>query len=127
MSVNKHIQALCSDRGLGSYHQEILQYLWDNRNKSRLITLSIVHVSSSGMSRDIKGGFVHKGAFVDITRLIGNITESKISKKTDGVKIGGCGMDMGFALLDNFYGALIPSNSKVMPYQLKAVQYYQLF
>lgn len=124
MAVNKHIQALAAELDLGEYDQDRLQCLWDNRNKMNFIILSVAHVSGSGMSRDFKAGFIYRGEFVRLTHLIAEVTDSKVSQKTNGVSIGGCGMDMGFALLDRFYSRLIPSNSKVRAHELLAVQYY---
>lgn len=34
------------------------------------------------------------------------VTERKIDRKNGGVKIGGCGMDMGFALIDDMFTSM---------------------
>lgn len=64
------------------------------------------HVSRSGMSRDISvkisdgnGGFLHPDY------LVAKATGSRLAK-SEGIKIGGCGMDMGFALVYDLSHAL---------------------
>lgn len=57
------------------------------------------HVSKSGMSRSIsiiqvKGGKTHDWSYL-VAKAIGE----KIDQNHDGIKISGCGMDMGFALV----------------------------
>ena len=57
------------------------------------------HVSRSGMSRDIGAFVVVEGAPWDITGLTARAIGNPLNKQGDGVKMGGCGMDMGFALV----------------------------
>lgn len=66
------------------------------------------HVSSSGMSRDISLIVITKDCQLrDISWLAAKAMGRQLSKK-EGIKIGGCGMDMGFALVydlaDVLYG-----------------------
>jgi hypothetical protein len=58
------------------------------------------HVSSSGMSRSIS--VLHAdstGDISDVTWIVARVTGNKIDPKHGGIKMGGCGMDMGFALV----------------------------
>lgn len=66
------------------------------------------HVSRSGMSRDISTVVLDresKRPFLHPDYLIAKATGSTLSRK-EGIKIGGCGMDMGFALVSNLSYAL---------------------
>lgn len=60
------------------------------------------HVSKSGMSRDISTYVVDSsdGSLVRLDWAIGTLVGG-LNSKRDGVRIGGCGMDMCFALLDH--------------------------
>lgn len=55
-------------------------------------------VSRSGMSRNISAYIVHEGKVLDISWIINRLNGKAIPEQ-GGVKMGGCGMDMGFALV----------------------------
>ncbi len=58
------------------------------------------HRSSSGMSRSIS--VLHAaadGSITDVTWLVAKATGDKIDNNHGGIKVGGCGMDMGFHLV----------------------------
>lgn len=55
-------------------------------------------VSRSGMSRTISTYAVSEGQLVCLDWAIGTLLGGL---KREGVRIGGCGMDMGFAMLDH--------------------------
>ncbi len=57
------------------------------------------HVSRSGMSRSISLVMVEDGKVRDISWLCARADLGKLDRKNDGVKVGGCGMDMGFHLV----------------------------
>ena len=61
------------------------------------------HVSASGMSRDISLKTVRDGEIIDITFTAAEALGEKVKEK-DGhrvIRVGGCGMDMGFHLVYN--------------------------
>lgn len=62
------------------------------------IYLTVVHVSASGMSRDIKRLIKTDDGIRDISWHVSRALG--YSLKNDAVRIGGCGMDMGLALAD---------------------------
>lgn len=70
------------------------------------------HVSNSGMSRDISVYVVTKDSTIwDISMMTADLCG--YSQAKDGsVKMGGCGMDMGFAIVYALGGALWPSGTK---------------
>ena len=58
---------------------------------------NLKHVSSSGMSRDMKVLTVSNGRIVDVTFYVGKLVGTL--KERNGqrvIRVGGCGMDMGF-------------------------------
>jgi len=74
------------------------------------------HVSKSGMSREIgvvilKG----KGETVDLhpNFLIATACGDKLNTRGDGIKVSGCGMDMGFHLVYNLGRVLFPKGFKL--------------
>jgi len=66
------------------------------------------HVSSSGMSRQLDFYLIRKGKLVWITYHVANITEHKQHKKNGALKVSGCGMDMGFAVVYELSSRLFP-------------------
>ena len=64
-----------------------------------LIYTKLNHVSGSGMSRSISLLMVCEGRILDLTWVASRILGSKRDEKHGGIKVGGCGMDMGFHLV----------------------------
>ena len=63
------------------------------------------HVSKSGMSREIGVVIMRDGADLHPNYLVAKAIGARIGKR-DGVIMGGCGMDMGFALVYNLSSVL---------------------
>ena len=72
----------------------------------------IDHVSQSGMTRHISCYVVHKGELHNVTYLVGAITDYRPSKKTYGLVVSGCGMDMGFHLIYTLSRIMYPKGFK---------------
>lgn len=71
----------------------------------------IRHVSRSGMSRDIGVVVMRPGEPVSDLHpnyLVAKAIGARVNKRGDGVVMGGCGMDMGFALVHELSYALYP-------------------
>lgn len=66
------------------------------------------HVSRSGMSRSISVLAMTKDGPHDVSYLVARLLGDKINRDHYGVKVGGYGMDMGFALVYNMSSALYP-------------------
>ena len=75
-------------------------YLLSILNKQETPTLytNLKHVSSSGMSRDMKVLAVVNGEIVDVTFYVGKLDIGTIKERNGQrvLRVGGCGMDMGF-------------------------------
>jgi hypothetical protein len=67
-------------------------------------------VSSSGMSRTISLHIIDNGTLRGIDNLAADATDTKRAKR-DGLIMGGCGMDMGFALVYSLGYALWPNGT----------------
>ncbi|HUN55905.1 MAG TPA: hypothetical protein VMU29_12180 [Smithella sp.] len=70
-------------------------------------------VSNSRMSREISLYITIKNKIVDIGWYVSKVTGHKMNEGTHAIKIGGCGMDMGFALVYNLGRALYPKGFKL--------------
>jgi hypothetical protein len=66
------------------------------------------HVSRSGMMRAIDAYVIQDSDPRWISRLAARATGDKFSEKYDAVEMGGCGMDMGFALVYGLSRTLYP-------------------
>lgn len=66
------------------------------------------HVSRSGMSRSISVVVQDEDGIRDVSYLVARALGDKIDRDRGGVKVGGCGMDMGFSLVYNLSATLYP-------------------
>lgn len=107
---------------LTEWEKSIVSHLKRNRNKRDLFIATIPHVSSSGMSRQIKFAIIYKGEFLNITYLCSKILGKKLTRK-DAISVSGYGMDMIFATLDHLYSGL----GEKSPWKCAAVQHYKYF
>ena len=64
--------------------------------KGSTIYCVLRHVSRSGMSRRISFYAIHKGELVYLDGYIARLGHFKLHPTKDGLKVDGCGMDMGF-------------------------------
>ena len=72
------------------------------------------HVSKSGMFRLIDLYVVtHDGGLQMISANAADAIGEKLDKKRQGIRVSGCGMDMGFSLVYNLGRVLFPDGFKV--------------
>ena len=71
------------------------------------------HCSRSGMSRVIMPIVFRDNEPRYLGWLVAKACGDTYDRKNEGVKIGGCGMDMGFALVYNLARTLFPQGFKV--------------
>ncbi len=90
------------------YLQETRHYLplYTGGEKQRVYQI-VRKVAPSGMSRVISTYVIHQGDLVCLDYRVHVLTGLPLAKD-QGVRIGGCGMDMGFALLDRLVSKLYP-------------------
>lgn len=68
---------------------------------------NVHHVSQSGMSRDISVHIVEDGSISDISYHVAILCDYPMGKK-GGIRVGGCGMDMGFSVVYDLSSRLFP-------------------
>lgn len=73
---------------------------------------TLKHRSRSGMMRHISCHVVENGEIKDITWMVANVLEMK-QADNGGIKVGGCGMDMGFHLVYSLGRKLYPDGFKL--------------
>lgn len=66
------------------------------------------HVSRSGMQRSISVVIVQDGVPHDMSWAVARVLEWRFDRDRDGIKVNGCGMDMGFHLVYSLSYALYP-------------------
>ena len=80
---------------------EAIKRLKEEIKKGDTLWTQLNHVSQSGMMRHISVRQIKKDYPLDWTRLVSIALDWKESKNRSGggIKVGGCGMDMGFHLV----------------------------
>ena len=79
---------------------------------------NLLHVSRSGMTRDISAHIVIKGEIVTISGYVARVLGYQ-HRDSGGVRMGGCGMDMGFHLVHSLSYALHGHKDKNVPAERK--------
>lgn len=91
-TISKKTQAQQEEESAKRYLLSILE-----RQETPTLYTSLKHVSSSGMSSDMKVLAVLDGQILDVTwyvsKIIGTLKERNGQRV---IRVGGCGMDMGF-------------------------------
>ena len=77
--------------------QEAIEYLKSKLKDDDTIYTNCQHVSQSGMTRDIQLLFIKDNKLLNFNYYVSKALGNRIVN--NGVRIGGCGMDMGFALV----------------------------
>ena len=83
--------------------QESISYLKSMLKKDDIIHTQLCHVSQSGMTRHIKVRLIRDNIPLDLSFDTSRVLEWKEGKNRfggyNGIKVRGCGMDMGFHLV----------------------------
>lgn len=91
-----------------------LEYLHSYLKPGQTVYVILRHASKSGMSRSISAVIPTisdegKPGIYDITHLVAQACDLTIDSHHGGVKMGGCGMDMGFALVYELASVMWPN------------------
>jgi len=91
-----------------------LEYLHSYLKPGQTVYVILRHASKSGMSRSISAVIPTiseegKPGVYDITHLVAQACDLTMDTHHNGVKIGGTGMDMGFALIYDLSRTMWPS------------------
>ena len=85
---------------------EIVKELRELLPPGTTVYTKLNHVSSSGMMRVIEVLVIRDNQPRYITYQVADILDYKMHKKYEGLKVHGCGMDMGFSVVYNLSRAL---------------------
>ena len=89
---------------------EAIGRLLSELTPGRTVYTKITHVSRSGMSRSIECYLAQgRDNLTDITCSIARATNARLDPRHGGIIMGGCGMDMGFALVYSLGRTLYPN------------------
>ena len=69
------------------------------------------HVTASGMQRSIQMKVVSGGDIVDISWSVAAVLDASMDAKHGGIKVSGCGEDMGYALVHDLGMTLWPQGT----------------
>lgn len=86
--------------------QEAREQLKEIIGDTRTIYTKLNHVSRSGMYRVIDVFIIQDNKPLRISWSVAKAIGNKYDRRHEGVGIGGCGMDMGFAIVYNLSMAL---------------------
>ena len=90
--------------------RKAIDYLRDKLTPGRTVYTKITHVSRSGMSRSIECYLAQgRDNLTDITWEVARATNARLDPRHGGIVMGGCGMDMGYALVYNLGRTLYPN------------------
>lgn len=92
--------------------KESIAYLRKLLPPGSTILTMLNHVSKSGMTRSISLYIARRSEILDITAHAAVAMERSIDVRHRGIRIGGCGMDMGFALVYDLGRTLNPKGFK---------------
>lgn len=93
--------------------QEAIRQLRKILRPGKTVETVLRHISRSGMSRVISLCVPKRGESVPISYLAAKALGYRLDDKTGGIKISGCGMDMGFALVYDLGRVLWPKGFKL--------------
>lgn len=90
--------------------QKAISYLRSLLPPGSTVHTILRHVSSSGMMRAISPIVIKDGESQDVTYWVSRALALSVDQKHYGVKMSGCGMDMGFSLVHELSYALYPDS-----------------
>lgn len=107
---HKDCEQLAKAEGERLYREEQRTYLLSRLAPGTTVYTNVTHVSSSGMMRHVRLFVVRDGAIVDITYSAGILTNTKRADD-GGLKMSGCGYDVGQGAVYNLGAALWPNGT----------------
>jgi hypothetical protein len=93
--------------------EDFLRKVFASQERPTVWTV-LKHVSSSGMSRDLKCVTYYDGRVLDITWYVGKVSGVASLKERNGqrvLRVHGCGMDMGFHVVYSLSYGLYPTEN----------------
>lgn len=90
-----------------------LTFLKKNLKPGSKVYTIVRHVSKSGMSRNISTFIARKGEIIGLDWYVAHVLDAKRDPSNGGIKVHGCGMDMGFDLVYRLGRRLYPNGFKL--------------
>jgi hypothetical protein len=91
--------------------EQAIRQLKENIRPNDTLYTQLEHVTKSGMTRYIKVRQIKDDYPYDWTYLVAKILGWTYSDKYNAIKVGGCGMDMGFHVIYTLGQALWPDGT----------------
>jgi len=91
-----------------SDQQEAIERLREMLSPGDTVYTILRHVSRSGMTRIIDPVILGKDGAYHLGWLVSQALDEPYDRNREGVKVSGCGMDMGFALVYDLSGTIFP-------------------
>lgn len=88
--------------------QQAAEYLRTLFPPGATVATVLLHASRSGMSRSIGVLAVKDGEIRDVSWAVARVLDWRFDRDRGGVKVRGCGMDMGFHLVYELSATLYP-------------------
>jgi len=76
-----------------------------------IVWTALEHVARSGLSRVIQVKILREGGLQDISSLVADALDMHIDPRHGGIRVSGCGMDMGFSLVYELGMVLWPNGT----------------
>ena len=86
--------------------EEAIEKLKEAIKEGDTLYTQLEHVTKSGMTRFIKVRQIKDDYPYNWTYIVAKALGRKVSDKYEAIKVGGCGMDMGFHLIYNLSSVL---------------------
>jgi hypothetical protein len=109
---HKECKQLPKAEGERLYRAQIHKDLLKRIKPGSTVYTILRKVSSSGMSRRISVLIVDGGRIADITYSVSILTQYSLPSDGQGLRVNGCGMDMGFAVVYDLGRTLWPKGTK---------------
>lgn len=88
--------------------QESMKALYEILKPGDKVYTILRHVSASGMTRRISVKAIKGGTLCDITHHVANVAGFRMAFPKEGLRVSGCGMDMGFEVVYRLGAVLWP-------------------
>lgn len=90
-----------------------LKKLQDWIKPDQKVWTKVTHIAQSGMSRSIEPYIVVGRDIINITYSVSVVLDLSIDQRHGGVRLSGCGMDMGYDLVDRLRYVMYGTHGKL--------------
>lgn len=98
--------------GRARLRAESMRHVRKAVSRKREVLTKVTHVARSGMSRSIECYVISGGELLNISGDVARIIGEPLDRKNGGVRVSGCGMDMGAQIVYVLGRYLYPQGTK---------------